>query len=146
MINVALDLARQGFRVFPLLVNGKKPWRKGWQAWATSDPMDLVDRWPPGEHNVGIVTGYGFIVVDVDVKNDGIAAFEELKVQHGFAESSYVVRTPSGGLHHYYRVPPATFIGNSTKLGGKGIDIRGVGGLVAGPGSRINGRPYERIR
>lgn len=143
MINVAIDLARQGFRVFPLLVNGKKPWRKGWQAWATSDPMELVDRWPPGEHNVGVVTGHGFFVVDVDVKRGGLDTLEELKKQGWFA-GTYTVRTASGGLHYYVKSPPGAFVPNSINRW-PGIDVRGVGGLVVGAGSKIDGKRYERI-
>lgn len=145
MLNAAITLAREGFRVFPLIPNGKKPLRKGWQQWATSDINFLLDEWPVGECNVGIATGHDFFVLDVDPKRGGISALESLEAANGKFPATYRVRTASGGLHLYFRIPPGIFMGNSVDLVAPGIDVRGVGGLVVGAGSKVNGGYYERI-
>jgi hypothetical protein len=63
------------------------------------------------------------------------------------------VRTPSGGLHLYLRVPGDCTIGSvsggRTALG-PGIDVRGPGwrsgGYLIGPGSSVDGTPYVITR
>lgn len=146
MLDVAIARAREGFKVFPCIPNGKKPWRKGWQSWATSDVGELVDKWPPGDFNVGIATGYGFFVLDVDVHRGGLESLEQMEREHGeFQSSHYVVKTASGGFHVYLRLLPGSFVGNAVDVR-PGIDVRGVGGLVVAAGSKINGRAYECIR
>ncbi|MFI9587814.1 bifunctional DNA primase/polymerase [Streptomyces sp. NPDC052236] len=66
------------------------------------------------------------------------------------------VRTPSGGLHLYFRAPGdctvasvASVSGGRTALG-LGIDVRGPGrrsgGYLIGPGSAVNGMPYAITR
>jgi len=64
----ALDLARRGFRVFPLEPGKKTPAVKGWQAKATKNEQTIRKVWTHGSFNIGVVTGDGLIVIDVDVK------------------------------------------------------------------------------
>jgi hypothetical protein len=70
----------------------------------------------------------GIVVADLDVKNgvDGIASWT------GRPTGGVVVKTVSGGRHHYYR--------NDAQIGCPGsglagVDIKGIGGGVFGPGS-----------
>lgn len=82
----------------------------------------------------------GITVVDLDTTHvDGMTAWSML----GGPRSVFVVRTPSGGEHHYFAgcgVANADLAyvdtsGGKVKFG----DIRGVGGGVFGPGSVLLG-------
>jgi hypothetical protein len=53
------------------------------------------------------------------------------------------VRTPSGGHHLYFRQSPGQEIRNSAGRLGPGVDVRGHGGYVIGPGSVVAGERYE---
>jgi hypothetical protein len=70
----------------------------------------------------------GIVVADLDVKNgvDGIASWE------GRPAGGVVVKTVSGGRHHYYRNDTGVGCPGS---GLAGVDIKGIGGGVFGPGS-----------
>lgn len=145
-VTSALQLAGQGFRVFPLLPNGKKPAIDEWPSKATTDRKTIVDWWKTDKNrNIGIATGGGFFVVDVDTKKgrDGLASLDSLETFYDLP-ASYRVTTPSGGLHVYLRKPESTILAsNSDKvLDHPGLDIRAEGGFVVGPGSTIDDAPY----
>jgi Bifunctional DNA primase/polymerase, N-terminal len=57
---------------------------------------------------------------------------------------TFSVRTPSGGLHLYFAAP-AQRLGNTAGKLGRGIDTRGAGGYVVGPGSVCNAGYYRII-
>ncbi|MBH1934260.1 bifunctional DNA primase/polymerase [Streptomyces sp. AV19] len=110
-------------------------------------------------------TGYGIacgrpphnlVGLDLDVKNetDGIAALEQLAAAHGFATPATVtVTTPSGGQHLWLRGPADARVPNSVGRIAPGIDVRGSGGYLVGPGSLTtrgqyflaSGDPYGEI-
>lgn len=146
----AVDLARQGFRVFPLGVGAKEPAYAGWQNAASSDPQRAHAVWSeavtgdPLDYNIGIATGQGLIVTDVDDKNgkDGKGELKRLSAANGGLPRSLVVQTASGGYHIYLRVDPDLWAPNSASKIAPGIDIRGDGGYVVGPGSIVAGKPY----
>ncbi len=144
----ALDLASKGFRVFPLEVDQKRPAHEGWRAQATRDPARIEALWrdPYGEpvpYNVGIATGAGLTVLDVDVKGDrsGLASLEDLKSRLGLDDQTLTVRTPSGGLHIYFASPDFA-VRNSASQIGPALDVRGEGGLVVAPGSTVGEGAY----
>ncbi|MFE7122176.1 bifunctional DNA primase/polymerase [Streptomyces sp. NPDC057654] len=92
-------------------------------------------------------TGYGIacgtpphrlIGVDLDLKGrtDGMAALRELAREHAFTiPRTVTVLTPSGGRHLWFTGPPGREVPNSVGRPAPGIDIRGAGGYLAGPGS-----------
>jgi hypothetical protein len=96
-------------------------------------------------------TGYGIacglaphhlVGLDLDVKHglDGVAALAALAREHDFAVPDTVtVLTPSGGRHLWFTGPAATAVPNSVgrpgTAPGPGIDVRGHGGYLVGPGS-----------
>lgn len=147
--DAAVRLAREGFRIFPLRPNSKIP-PEGflWKALATTDPA-IAERWWGGEyagHNIGVATGRGLLVADFDMK-PGQRGAESLGMLDmlGLPESLRV-RTPTGGVHVYLRVPEQIDI---TISAGRipdypDVDVRCEGGYVVGPGSSIDGVPYER--
>ncbi|MGC4999531.1 MULTISPECIES: bifunctional DNA primase/polymerase [unclassified Streptomyces] len=93
-------------------------------------------------------TGYGIacglpphhlIGVDLDTKpgTDSPAALRALAARHGFTvPETVVVLTPSGGRHLWLTGPPDVAVPNSASRLAPGIDIRGAGGYLVGPGSR----------
>ncbi|WP_086564638.1 bifunctional DNA primase/polymerase [Streptomyces africanus] len=76
--------------------------------------------------------------LDIDRKNgvDGCATLDQLAREHGFEiPQTTTICTPSGGFHLWLTVPEGVTVPNSVGRLGPGIDIRGTGGYVIGPGS-----------
>lgn len=144
----AKALARNGFRVFPLEVDGNTPAHEGWRAQATQDELTADRLWrDPFDvsipYNIGIATGNGLTVLDVDVKNGqpGLESLDELVTFLGLDDETFTVRTRSGGLHLYFNETKYA-LKNSASLVRPGLDIRSDGGYVVGPGSTTNGLEY----
>lgn len=101
--------------------------------WRTYDENT---RGPGGGY--GIQTGHfnGFFVIDLDVSGtkNGIEALLELAAGRPIPDTSSVL-TPSGGVHLYFRLPPDVHVSCSRGVLAPGVDIRGEGGYVVGPGS-----------
>ncbi|WP_052708886.1 bifunctional DNA primase/polymerase [Streptomyces sp. NRRL S-495] len=98
-------------------------------------------RWASG---YGIACGRDpmhLIGVDLDVKGglDGVADLRALEAEHGFTvPATATVATPSGGWHLWLATEPGTRVLNSvgkTRGHAPGIDVRGTGGYLVGPGS-----------
>ncbi|WP_328658282.1 bifunctional DNA primase/polymerase [Streptomyces sp. NBC_00334] len=99
-------------------------------------------------------TGYGIacglpphhlIGVDLDRKPDAdsSAALRELALRHLFTiPPTVVVLTPGGGRHLWLTGPPDQVVPNSAGRLAPGIDIRGAGGYLVGPGSRTRHGTY----
>ncbi|MFD4031368.1 bifunctional DNA primase/polymerase [Streptomyces sp. NPDC058637] len=94
-------------------------------------------------------TGYGIacgrpphrlIGIDLDVDsthgNDSVAALQQLALQHLFTiPATVTVITPSGGRHLWLTGPSGVHVPNSASRLAPGIDVRGAGGYLVGPGS-----------
>lgn len=146
----ALQLAAQGFHVFPLQVNGKLPVIKDYPNRATRDPEQIHSWFADSERNIGIsTTRFGetqaLVVVDVDNKNgkDGDAQLLALELQGYELPASLEQSTPSGGRHIIYTT--AAPLKQGVDVLGAGLDIRSRGGYIVGPGSEIDGKPYRQI-
>ncbi|MEU6577731.1 bifunctional DNA primase/polymerase [Streptomyces sp. NPDC046805] len=99
-------------------------------------------------------TGYGIacglpphhlIGIDLDTKpgTDSPAALRELALRHLFTiPETVVVLTPSGGRHLWLSGPPDVAVPNSAGRLAPGIDVRGAGGYLVGPGSRTDHGVY----
>ncbi len=99
-------------------------------------------------------TGYGIacglhphhlIGIDLDTKSgtDSSTALRELALRHLFTiPETVVVLTPSGGRHLWLTGPPDVVVPNSASRLAPGIDIRGAGGYLVGPGSRTDHGVY----
>jgi hypothetical protein len=145
-LTAALKYAAVGWPVFPCIPGEKVPsTAHGFQD-ATTDAAQITRWWDanPGR-NVAIATGApGPDVLDVDQHGEhgnGFGAFNRLKRDDRVPEPLAVVRTPSGGMHLYYR-------GTGQRNGSiprQHLDYRGTGGYVVAPPSRVSGRPYEVI-
>jgi len=143
-LDAALKLARRGYRVFPVIEDGKIPAVGAWPQRATTDEAEIKRMWTTRNFNVGIAT-QGLLVLDVDNKGDkrGSDTLAEFDVMRGVPET-FTVETPSGGLHLYFR--PAGEVANSAGRIGPGLDVRGQGGYVVAPGSTIDGKQYRITR
>lgn len=148
MRSLAIETSKAGFRVIPLRPGTKKPAIHNWQN-APLDFLDVVETWEWGDdHGVGIVTGRGFFVLDVDVKGGqpGTQSLTKMTAKHGPLPATRTVRTASGGWHYYFETPPGRTVSNANKtlksLFGDGLDIRGEGGQVVAPGNVYEGKAY----
>jgi hypothetical protein len=118
---------------------------------ATADPKRLDELFDaaPYATGYGIACGRGnepLLGVDLDRKNgvDGVASLAALAEQHGFSvPETAVIATPSGGLHLWFTGPAGAPVRNSAGKLGPGIDVRGYGGYLVGPGSWTPKGPYR---
>lgn len=141
----AQELAARGWLVFPLKPGGKTPRTKNGHKNATRDPAMIATWWRKWKNaNIGVQTGVesGLVVLDVDVKNGqpGLQTLARLEEQHGRLETLRA-RTPSGGLHLFFRAPVQEVRNRTGVL--PGLDIRGQGGYVVVAPSRIGGESYR---
>jgi hypothetical protein len=160
-LETALCLAEAGYHLAPVqLGRNPKTGRKMpvygglWSQISTTDP-DQIIRWlsdgvirrhaPIAPEDVSLLvdcSASDVLVVDLDVKPhadpkrsiDGVTTW----ALEGAPISPMRVETPSGGQHHYWRMPDPPLI-NSEGLIAPGIDTRGVGGHVFAPGAFILG-------
>ncbi|MFJ7064290.1 bifunctional DNA primase/polymerase [Streptomyces sp. NPDC101115] len=116
---------------------------------ATTDPAAVRALFAaaPWATGYGIACGrppHRLIGVDLDVRAeadgaaalDGVAALDALARHHRFTVPPTVtVLTPGGGRHLWLTGPPDTVIPNSASRLAPGVDIRGAGGYLVGPGS-----------
>jgi Bifunctional DNA primase/polymerase, N-terminal len=129
MLDAALEYESLGFHPMPL--DGKIPHKVQWQTRRLDDP-NLIRRawtkWP--DANVGLRTGGGFIVLDVDLRKGGEASLERLCEGRTLPETA-TAATGGGGWHFWFRVPASEAIRNRGGfLGLPGIDIKGERGQV----------------
>ena len=133
---------------FPCQPDGKEP-RCRWR----QHECQQKPGFNPHRFNTGIPCGprNNLLVVDVDVKDDGVREFRKYRREFGTPET-LTVKTPSGGNHYYFNhshedpdtaLMIQTYLKNKTRYRGKGLDIRTEGGYVCAPPSVVNGVAYE---
>lgn len=161
-LEAALHFARRGWPVFPCSPANKRPLvprdkdgagkpikGTGGLAKATTDEEQIRAwwrKWPKAM--IGVAVGRaGLIVIDFDPRIDAETGEEwtleqlkaELEEMMGCAlPASLAVRTPSGGVHVYFRMPDGVPIGNRGNLPDH-IDVRGLGGYTIVPPSYCDG-------
>jgi hypothetical protein len=148
MRDVALDHARRGFLVFPLYEPtdngcacgnakcanvGKHPRLRDWQQKATTDTGKIARWWNATPNaNVGIATGQGLYVLDLDGEQ-GRGAAGDLELPATLTARSGRV---DGGTHLLFSIPADLELRNASgKTIAPGIDGRGDGGFIVGAGS-----------
>jgi putative DNA primase/helicase len=125
---------------------GKHAIERGWQRSATTDRTKIEAWWVKYPHaNLGVATGNGILVLDIDPRNGGQDAFYDLQEQHSPLPDTLTVVTGGGGLHYYFRYSTELCItSNNNGTLGVGIDIKAEGGMVVGPGSQhLSGGRYD---
>jgi hypothetical protein len=151
--DAALAYAARGYKVFPCVPAGKRPVTRNGLYDATTDAGLVAAWWDDSPAaNIAIAVTSWFMVVDLDAPHtlglpDGVANFAGLWRGHA-AEPlrTATARTPRGGRHLWFRVPPAAVdVSNSAGRVAPGVDVRGVGGYVVVPPSRTREGAYEWI-
>lgn len=120
---------------------------------ASTDPWRIRELFAaaPWATGYGIACGlppHHLIGIDLDTKSgtDAPAALRELALRHLFTiPATVVVATPSGGRHIWLAGPPDAVVPNSAGRLAPGIDIRGAGGYLVGPGSRTEHGVYSAV-
>lgn len=133
----ALELAGKGFTVFPLVPNKKTPIIKQWQLKATTEPEQIRKWWAKTpKANIGIACRDQFVVIDIDIdKGKPGAKSLGILISEGLPKT-LTHRTASGGLHLIYQHPGDGHV-KSIANWRPGVDIRGDGGFIVGPGSEV---------
>jgi hypothetical protein len=142
MIAPALKWAARGLPVFPLLPKSKIPYAgtRGFKD-ATRDESSIREWWTEKPRsNIGISTGDGFFVVDLDGP-DAQQWFVKSIGRHGGYDPTLVTKT-ARGWHLFFWAP--VDIPNSTSLLAPHVDVRGNGGyVVAAPSIHPSGIKYK---
>jgi hypothetical protein len=120
---------------------GKHPLLAGWQTQATTGEQTIREWWQKwSDANVGIVTGNGLLVLDVDPRHGGDETLAELETRYGPLPETLRTLTGGGGVH--------LFLTSDGPLPNRadflpGLDVRGDGGFVVAPPSlHVTGRRY----
>ncbi|RSM34652.1 DNA primase [Amycolatopsis balhimycina DSM 5908] len=138
-----------------------------WEQRATTDPGKIRAAWTHAPYGIGIAAGpSGLCVLDLDTTKSGeevparwaavgarcgedvlaVLADEACEELPG---DTLTVRTPSGGLHLYYRVPAGVVLRNTSGERGQGlgwkVDTRAWGGYVVGPGTLTRAGRYAYV-
>lgn len=153
MGHLAVETAKLGIKIFPISPVTKKPYSNfgGWQNLATND-VDCIYKWwiTYPKSMIAALTGEpnGFFVLDIDAGNEkkGLKSLSALESIYGELPQTMVVRTPSGGLHFYFKMPEGVEIRNSASIVAEDVDIRGTGGYIAWVGSQRHDGKYELVQ
>lgn len=105
--NTALELARRGYKVFPLVPNTKQPLKGQSYLTASNHPL-TVAKWftDTPQANLGLeLASKSLIVVDID-NHSGTSIRDAMQALHDqgchLPTDTYIEQTPSGGLHFFY--------------------------------------------
>ena len=147
-----------GWRVFPLhsvdaagcscgstdCAAGKHPRSPRGCLDATTDGDTISawwQRWP--DANIGVATGAGLVVLDIDPRHGGGDSFDDAKRRLGAIPDTVEALTGGGGRHIYFALPEGVEVRNSANVIGQGLDVRGEGGyVVAAPSVHASGASY----
>lgn len=152
----ALELAANGLAVLPVhgIVNGrcgcgnpkcpspgKHPRTKHGHRDASVDPDQILMWWQACPNaNIGVRTGNGLLILDVDPRNGGLESLAFLRNEHGAIPHTVTVRTGGGGLHYYFAAAAGVRARNGAL---PGIDLKSDGGFVVAPLSmHMSGKAY----
>lgn len=160
IVDSAVSLAERRWGVFPCRPGDKRPAVDAWEQRAIADPDRVARYWPSPRHNIGVAPGpSGLVVLDLDMPkpdtvlpeewripgvNEGADVLAVLVERQGSGwPHTFTTRTPTGGMHLYFRAIEGREIRNSAGKIGPLIDVRGAGGYVVGPGSVTSAGTYE---
>jgi hypothetical protein len=105
--------------------------------------VDTVRAWFDERYwlNYGVATD-GLLVIDVDVKHNGLETWQSMYMQPTRAlPHTWTARTGSGGLHVLFDNTEAKIRNGELD---KGVDLRGIGGYIVGPYSKhVSGGTYK---
>ena len=147
-LEAALLYASMGWPVFPLWPKSKDPATKHGFKDAVTDEGQIRRWWTTNpNYNIGIATGNGLCVIDVDDKPDkhpvlGSDMLRDWEMEHGEISETVCAKSGTGGMHYYFDV-------GDTKISGCQsdtifIDLRCDGNYIVAPPSihPDTGLPY----
>ena len=132
-MNGLLDAAlRYAPRTIPLEPRGKRPnVGRDWPSWVAT-PDSIRAHWQRHpDSNVGVRTGRGLVVLDIDPRAGGDDNLADLEHEHGDLPPTIAVQTGGGGRHLYFRGPKDVA---SCDLGA-GVEVKAAGRQVVAPPS-----------
>jgi hypothetical protein len=156
MCGWARRFSRRGMPMFP--VRGKRPLAAGWRLKATVDPGRIrahLDAFPRATGYLLAMGGEApeggrIFALDVDPRNGGTESLARLLADIGLDRLPPTAETRTGGheagRHLFFTAPER--VRNGPLRGYPGLDLKGPGGYVLGPGSihPDTGRPYQCLR
>lgn len=102
----ALSLANQGFQVFPLAANSKRPITPNGYKAASNDPAEIGEWFDNQQaHNMGLrLDTKQIVVIDIDhhQQGNGIDVMKQWQRQGMQLVPDYVEQTPHAGLHYFF--------------------------------------------
>ena len=142
MLRAALSYVRRGWSVFPCRSGDKRPdaellpvvdGRPTWAPFQSAAPTEAQARgwWTRRPTaNIAVVTGAvsGVVVLDLDAKPGGANGADTLRRAGLDVPLTRAVRTPSGGVHAYFRHPGGELRNWQKRADLPGVDARGDGG------------------
>ena len=146
-LEYALRLAKLGFHILPCQANSKNP-KQGFRygVGATTNP-DKIKEWFADDPamNYGVCPRDKGVVIDLDIKPergiDGRDTWANTLLENDDNVETFTVQSPSGGLHFYFNTEVE--VGNAHNFGkSSGVDVRGTGGYVVGPGCTLDNGSY----
>ncbi len=135
-----------GWALFPIKPGSKEPATRHGFMDAVREVDAYVKLHKGRPHNTGVATGpaSGFWVLDIDSDRGGNENLQDLVDGYTELPDTWTVQTQSGGSHYYFAWDPKRPMSNRTNVL-PGIDIRGEGGYVLAPPSKVEGQ-YEWVR
>jgi P4 family phage/plasmid primase-like protien len=136
---------------------GKHPAINAWNRESTSDIVKLNNWWETNpEFNIGVnCKTSGFFVIDIDPRSGGEDSFEKFEAYVEGALPPTAEATTGrydingkviNGRHLFYKCDiNEDLIGNLSKLGFKGIDIKHNGYVLIAPSRHFSGVTYEWV-
>jgi hypothetical protein len=139
----AAGLAAADLPVLALLPRSKRPRFKGSFRNATCDPLWVDRHWHyHRDDNIGVRPPLGMVVLDIDPRNGGRAAWARLLAEHAPMPQTWAARTGSGGRHYWFAVGEMDDI-RAHLCGGVDVKHGGTGFVVAPPSVHPGGGVYE---
>lgn len=153
-LSAALDYARSGQPVFSCDPATKQPLTRGGFKAATVDASEIERLWraaPAAMIGAPVGEIAGAFVLDIDAGTDektgqvyeAADLIEAIEAAIGARlPMTRAARTPRGGVHLWFKLPPGEAIGNRAGLLPR-IDVRGTGGyVILPPSARADGAAY----
>jgi putative DNA primase/helicase len=136
---------------------GKHPAINAWNVESSSDIAKVYTWWETNpEYNIGVnCKSSGFLVIDIDPRSGGDLAYDKFEAYVEGALPPTVEATTGQyevngkiirGRHLFYKCDEhEDLIGNLSKLGFKGIDVKHNGYVLIAPSRHFSGITYEWV-
>jgi P4 family phage/plasmid primase-like protien len=134
---------------------GKHPAIGEWNVHSTDDES-VVRRWweDDPDYNIGVhCSKSGFFVIDIDPRSGGPESFEKFEeliegalppTVEAITGTYTAAGRPLRGRHLFYRCDPSEgLVGNLSKMGLRGVDIKHNGYVLVAPSRHFSGVEYE---